>query len=139
MTQFTLYVSAKDSSEIYPDNAAKGFTVQLPKILMLDGTWTCRVEKVQVNTSKFIHKPLALYSDFCSETYHYGVDRPVLLDFVLKSEGGWQEYRNYCTDSYVIIKNNTLRIISFELIGDTEDAVSDLRLQLHFKRELWRA
>jgi len=136
MTQFTLYVSEKDSIDIYPENGAKTFTVQLPKILILDGQWSCCVNKVQVNTTGVIRNPVAIYCDFCKENYHYGVDQPVLIDFVLKSEGGWSEYEEYRSDCYVPVKNNTLRIISFKLIGDTEDRVSDIRLQMHFKREL---
>ena len=136
MNEFMLYVSQKDSRDIYPDNSFKSFAVQLPKIIILEGEWTCCVKKVHVNTDGVIHSPLAIYCDFCQENYHYGSDQPVLLDFVLKSEGGWREYEPYCADGYVSVKNNTLRIIRFKVDGDTSNVLSELHLQLHFKREL---
>ena len=135
MNQFTLYVSEKDSREIYPENTAHSFAVQLSKTLFLDGKWVCCIKKVHVNSTGPLHKPLAIHSDFCSENYHFGSNQPVMLDFVLKSETGWQEYEQYCSDSYVEIKNNTLRIIRFKLSGDPTEVISELHLQLHFKRQ----
>ena len=136
MNQFTLYVSEKDSQEIYPGNTAHYFTVQLPKILILEGRWMCCVKKVHVNTTGIIQEPIAIRCDFTEENYHYRSNEPILMDFILKSEGGWREYEEYCSDGYVIIKNNYLRIIRFQLDGDTSNVISELRLQLHFKREL---
>ena len=136
MNQFTLYVSEKDSREIYPGNTAKYFTIQLPKILILEGRWACCIKNVHLNTTRAIQKSLAVLCDFSEESYYYGSNEQVLMDFVLKSEGAWVEYESRCTDSYVGIKNNSLRIIRFQLTGDTDDVVSELRLQLHFKRQL---
>ena len=136
MNQFMLYVSQKDSQDIYPDNNVKSFTVQLPKIIILEGKWSCCVKKVQVNTIGIMNNPLAIHCDFCQENFHYGTDQPVLIDFVLKSEGGWREYEAFNEEGYVNVKNNTLRIIRFKVIGDTSNVLSELRLQLHFKREL---
>ena len=96
----------------------------------------CCIKKVHLNTSGVIQKPLAVLCDFSEESYRYGNNEQVLLEFVLKSEGGWAEYESHCTDGYVGIKNNSLRIIRFQLTGNTDGVVSQLRLQLHFKRRL---
>ena len=135
MKQFMLYVSEKDSKDIYPDNNPRAFAVQLPQILILEGQWSCCVKKVHLNTVNVIQAPLAICCDFCDENYHYGRNEQVLMDFILKSEGGWREYEPYCPDNYTSIKNNSLRIIRFRLDGDTTNVVSELRLHLHFKKE----
>ena len=136
MNPFTLYVSEKDSRDIYPGNDPSDFTIQLPKILILEGAWTCCIKKVHLNVSGAIQKPLMVLCYFGEESYRYGSNEPMLMEFVLKSEGGWTEYEEYCSDGYVGIKNNSLRIIRFRLTGDTDGVVSELRLQLHFKRRL---
>ena len=135
MNQFMLYVSEKDSADIYPDNNPRGFTVQLPQIINLNGLWGCCIKKVHLNTVSVIRAPLTIGCDFCEENYHYGRNEQVLMDFILKSEGGWREYEPYCPDNYTSIKNNSLRIIKFRLDGDITKTISELRLQIHFKKE----
>lgn len=135
MKQFTLYVSEKDSLIVYPSNTAQSFFIQLPKLIHLDSTrqWFCALHQIQILCSAERQGPLYIQSDFCIEQYFHGRYSPVLASFILKSSLSWQDFNLKNQNNYIEIKNSSLTIIHFKLNGESADAVSQIRLQLHFK------
>ena len=49
-TQHHLFLSWDDSIEIYPDNKAGDFTIELPQILSLEGKWVCALKDVKYSS-----------------------------------------------------------------------------------------
>lgn len=70
MDQVFLFVSSEDSKVTFPQNNPGAFTIQLPGIINLTGTWVCALAEIHLN-NKFVTPPkeIILSTDLIEESY----------------------------------------------------------------------
>lgn len=85
MDQLFLFVSSDDSNTIFPGNDATKFTVQLPRLIDLKGTWVCGLTEISLKNN-FITTPrqVIVSSDLIEESFIRDTQWPVLRRVVLK-------------------------------------------------------
>jgi len=138
MNNFTIFISFKDSLQIYPNNQAHTFIVQLPKSLNLcSETWQCAVNSILVHKSEgAADTPTLIKTDLCEESICYGSYSSVLAEFLLKKAAGWQR-ELYTFPRYISLRKDSVRFItvSIQTLKENERlALLDVRLQLSFEK-----
>ena len=91
MNNFTIFISFKDSLQIYPTNQPHTFIVHLPKSLNLcSEKWQCAVNSIVVHKSEGeADTPALITTDLCEESICYSSYSTVLEEFLLKKAAGW--------------------------------------------------
>ena len=128
MDQFYLFLSSRDSKNLHPTNRASDFTVQLPRIISLEGQWECGLTEVDVNGA--LKEPLYLCTNVCGESYVRDTSLPLLRVIA-------QKKKVYENPFYMRLTGNSLHHIRIYLKkGDlTEASVSGgTKCTLHFRR-----
>ena len=79
MDQMFLFVSSEDCKTVFPGNNSAGFTIQLPGIIDLKGTWVCALSEIYLD-NKFVNTPnqIVVSSDLIEDSYISDTQWPVL-------------------------------------------------------------
>ena len=77
-TQFYLHLSSEDSKTYFPGNDTGRFTVKLPEILQLQGSWEVALCAIDLPKVKKKPQRILVCSDICMESI-YGEKRLPLL------------------------------------------------------------
>ena len=99
-TQFYLHLSSEDSKTYFPGNDTGTFTVKLPEILQLQGSWEVALCAIDLPKVKKKPQRILVCSDICMESI-YGEKRlpPV--------EGYYRKIINLFSTSAVYTSENT--------------------------------
>lgn len=109
MYMMYLYISSKDSIDLYPQNTPANFIVQLPQHLQLDeGTWTCGVLQCVLPSTP--RSATYITCDFVESSFLGGHAQPVLAMTTVKT-------KEYVNVTRVPIKRTQLPTIRIKLVN----------------------
>lgn len=113
MEQHYLFISSGDSKDIFPENAASHFIIQLPETLNLEGMWYCSLTEICINSEQKRPKELIICSDFCEDSF-VGGKRLGVLRRVISGVGG-ELTRSFHHPYYLKVNRNHLKQLSFHI------------------------
>jgi hypothetical protein len=130
MDQFYLFLSSGDSKNLHPANNASDFTVQLPRIISLEGQWECGLTEIDVNGG--LPEPLYLCTDACIESYVKNTSLPLLRVVVA------EDYTVYQVPYYMRVSGDNLHSIRIYLknqdLQEIKSSPGEIWCVLHFRR-----
>ena len=114
MNDIYLFLSSDDSANLYPDNNAYSFTVQLPEIIQMTGRWTCCLVYFLCNLTADVSSVYIL-CDAINDSYVKDAKLPVLQYVHAKTQDSLSF--EICNGSEIELKVNksTLHTISIHI------------------------
>ena len=139
MRDFYLFLSSRDSLDLYQKNAPSECWIQLPRLYTLDGQWKCALTDISVECD-FSPRCSRLYlcCDFVEESYVRETSLPVLRNIEVTGRYKKLKYEAYAHPIYVPVKANQLRTISLRLVDENLGPLTfnsnSLHCVLHFQQ-----
>ena len=131
---FFLHVSSSDSLELFPDNTAIDFRVQLPRPLNFETErWVCKVPRAFIKVIFSDVAPISIHSDFCEQSYIGDSYKGVLTEFLLRKKTGWQQI-DFISDIEVDVQRKDSRFLHFKVHCPLLTRLEVTKLVLYFER-----
>ena len=139
MTEFTLYLSSRDSMHLYQQNTPSECQIQLPKSYQLEGSWTCALIDLSLECDFSPRsKRLYLCCDLVEESYVRDTLAPVLRNIEVNSRYKKLKTELFTLPLYVPIKTRHLHSLKLEILDENLKPVvfktNDLHCVIHFKQ-----
>jgi hypothetical protein len=110
-----LYISSRDSTDLYPQNTASNFRVQLPKYIQLDeGNWTCGVTQCVLPSRPT--DPVYITGDFIESSVFGERLQPILCMVTAKTK----EFQHI---DYTRVKSHQFSTLHLKLVNRHGDEV----------------
>ena len=134
-----LYLSSRDSIDLFEENDPSECFIQLPRPFSLDGHWTCALIDVTLDCNfKPSSSRLYLCCDFLRESYVRNTSLPVLRNIEVNTRYKKLKTESYSAPLYVPVKTTQLRTLKLRLLDQNLDPVTfssnDFHCVLHLKR-----
>jgi hypothetical protein len=152
-SNFTLYLSSKDSISLFPENKPTNFTVKLPETIINTGIWVCALVDITTDNPSaddFFLVCTDIVQETIVRTSQYPILRRVFGDlFQLKEFDHWiyttVKRKGFNTiNIYILTDTEYPRVANLEQILINPDLanveeiehreISEIRCTLHFKR-----
>ena len=76
--QYYLFLASEDSSEYFPNNKGYDFTIELPRILELEGKWECALINFSTDKKSEDLSDMYVFCDIVQESYVRNSNLPIL-------------------------------------------------------------
>lgn len=132
---YHLHLSSSDSRDIYPNNTASDFRVQLPRSLRLQGKWEGALLNIsywpQVHSTS--RKPDELYicSDLVGSCYALNSLHPVLKRISMPDQENAKINIHFASPDFLPLIQNTVQNLRIYIIDNTSQSPSFIRKDLY--------
>ena len=109
MTEFYIYLSSRDSSDIRKNNTPSEFWIQFPKSYLLEGQWKCALIEISLTCNFKPRSPrLYLCCDILEESYVRDTSLQILKNIEVGGRYNKVKSESYLRPLYVPVKVTTL-------------------------------
>lgn len=139
MTDFYLFISSQDSTDIRKNNVPSDFSIQFPKPYKLEGNWVCALKEIHISLD-FKPKSSRLYlcCDLLEDSYVGNTLAPVLRNVEIQSRYKKFKSTEYNDPAYIKVKASFFQSVRFylrdERLNPVEFTSNDLHCVIRVKK-----
>ena len=119
--EFFLFLSSEDSKAYFPQNNPGQFSVALPDVLYLDGTWTCALRDIQCWPST--SSDLYVFCDAVEDSYVRDRKLPI-LQRIPQSDTGSHVIETYDSTIQFKVSRSVINTLTLYIRDSTMKPVS---------------
>ena len=122
---YYLFLSPTDSSGLFPNNTLNDFTVQLPRMMTLNGLWTCGLVDLTFNNSESEGSEVIFIAcDICQESYLQNSYLPILRRITTPSTSQGRYDISFSNPYYIPVSRDNVESIRVYIRNENLDTYS---------------